>query len=129
MEYTAVALIVFIAIMIFMFSSVSLTYVDDSAYAGIPIDQIDNRKPNGSGQRMARASIPPMSNNSMVIGSPAGIAKAANTRQVGLHNPEAPRQGLFGLPEKDEYMNPGFRAQIDELKTKFYYDNCRFRLV
>ena len=127
MEYTAVALIVFIAIMIFMFSSVSLTYVDDSAYAGIPIDQIDNRKPVGSG--MARASMPAMSNNSMVIGSPAGMAKAANTRPVGLHNPDAPRQGLFGLPEKDEYMNPGFRAQIDELKTKFYYDNCRFRLV
>lgn len=127
MEYTAVALIVFIAIMIFMFSSVSLTYVDDSAYAGIPIDQIDNRKP--AGQRMARASIPAMSNISMVIGSPAGMAKVANTRPVGLHNPDAPKQGLFGLPEKDEYMNPGFRAQIDELKTKFYYDNCRFRLV
>jgi hypothetical protein len=126
MEYTALALIVFIVIMVFMFSSVSLTYVDDSAYAGVPIDQIDNRQKPG---RMARASIPPMSNSPMVIGSPAGMAKAANTRPVGLHNPDAPKQGLFGLPEKDEYMNPGFKAQIDELKTKFYYDNCRFRLV
>ena len=108
-----------------MFSSVSLTYVDDSAYAGVPIDQIDNRKPTS----MARAAMPPMSNSPMVNGSPAGMAKAANTRPVGLHNPDAPKQGLFGLPEKDEYMNPGFKAQIDELKTKFYYDNCRFRLV
>ncbi len=126
MEYTALALIVFIALMVFMFSSVSLTYVDDSAYAGVPIDQIDNRqKPSG----VARASLPAMSNSPMVIGSPAGMAKAANTRPIGLHNPDAPKQGLFGLPEKDEYMNPGFKAQIDELKTKFYYDNCRFRLV
>ena len=126
MEYTALALIVFIAIMVFMFSSVSLNYIDDSAYAGVPIDQIDNRRKPGE---MARASIPPMSNSPMVIGSLGGMAKAANTRPVGLHNPDAPKQGLFGLPEKDEYMNPGFKAQIDELKTKFYYDNCRFRLV
>lgn len=126
MEYTALALIVFIVIMIFMFSSVSLTYVDDSVYAGIPIDQIDNSQKPG---RVARASMPPISNSPMVIGSPAGMVKAANTRPVGLYNPDAPKQGLFGLPEKDEYMNPGFKAQIDELKTKFYYDNCRFRLV
>ncbi len=126
MEYTALALIVFIVIMVFMFSSVSLTYVDDSVYAGIPIDQIDNRQKTSG---VARASIPAMANSPMVIGSPAGMAKAANTRPVGLHNPDAPKQGLFGLPEKDEYMNPGFKAQIDELKTKFYYDNCRFRLM
>lgn len=126
MEYTALALIVFIAIMVFMFSSVSLTYIDDSVYAGVPIDQIDNRQMQGG---MARASIHPMSNSPVVIGSPGGMAKAANTRPVGLHNPDAPKQGLFGLPEKDEYMNPGLKAQIDELKTKFYYDNCRFRLV
>ena len=34
---------------------------------------------------------------------------------------------LYGLPEKDEYMSQKLREQLDNLDSKFYYDNCRYK--
>lgn len=35
---------------------------------------------------------------------------------------------LGTLPNKDEYMTPLLRQQLDMMENKFYYDNCRFEL-
>jgi hypothetical protein len=36
---------------------------------------------------------------------------------------------IYGLPQKDEYMSQTLKEQIDNLETKFYYDNCRYQLA
>lgn len=33
---------------------------------------------------------------------------------------------MYGLPEQDEYMSQTLRSQLQNLETKFYYDNCRY---
>ena len=32
----------------------------------------------------------------------------------------------YGLPEQDEYMSQTLKSQLQNLETKFYYDNCRY---
>ncbi len=112
MESQTIMLIVFVVILVIMFGSVSVKYVDDSKYSGVPIDAIDNRYP-------ARIPVQTTLNN----------ATKSNSRIPTAHNQTAPKYGLYGLPEKDEYMNPEFKAQIDELRNLIYYDNCRYRLL
>lgn len=33
---------------------------------------------------------------------------------------------IYGLPKKDDYMSQLMKEQLNNLQTKFYYDNCRF---
>ena len=100
MESQTVMLIVFVVILVIMFGSISVKYVDDSKYSGVPIDAIDNRYPNRIPAQTALNS-----------------ATKSNNRVPTAHNQSAPKSGLYGLPEKDEYMNPAFKAQIDELRN------------
>jgi len=36
---------------------------------------------------------------------------------------------LYGFPEKDAYMSQTLKEQIDNLESKFYYDNCQFEPI
>jgi len=36
---------------------------------------------------------------------------------------------LYGFPEKDEYMSQTLKEQINNLESKFYYDNCQFEPI
>jgi hypothetical protein len=112
METQTTMLIVFVVILVIMFGSVSVQYIDTSKYSGVPIDAIDNRYPD---------KIP--------VQTALNNAVKSTSRVPTAHNQAAPKYGLFGLPEKDEYMNPAFKAQIDELRNVIYYDNCRYQLI
>jgi len=34
-----------------------------------------------------------------------------------------------GLPKADEYMSQTLKEQINNMESKFYYDNCRYRIA
>lgn len=48
---------------------------------------------------------------------------------VMKNNDNQPGYSAYGLPEKDAYMSKGFRDQIDSLRSKLYYDNCKYNLL
>ena len=43
-----------------------------------------------------------------------------STKKVSGYIPNANNNDLWGLPEKDQYMTPIFREQIDSLKDRYY---------
>lgn len=107
--------------MVLMFATVKVDYVgaSDNSLSGVPVDMLNERNPSGLRKGANLASLP------------AAKAKTANgsVDTVGKNNPSAPKYGLFNLPEKDDYMSPELREQIDTLRTQYYYDNCQYTLL
>ena len=122
------SLVIFIILLVVMFATVKVDYVGagDNRLSGVPVDMLNERNPSGlrKGFNLAQlsANTPRQSgaNNKTANGS-------ADT--VGKNNPSAPKYGLFNLPEKDDYMSPQLREQIDTLRTQYYYDNCQYTLL
>jgi hypothetical protein len=75
----------------------------------------------------------PISNNKIIPSNtltPSTINKQTNKKlrstkdNIGKYNPKASSYALYNLPEKDPYMTPDLKNQIDALRTQYYYDNC-----
>ena len=119
------SLVIFIVILVVMFATVKVEYVGsgsgDNSLSRVPVDMLNERNPNGlrAGFNLASVNV---SNSSSRTAN--GSADA-----VGKNNPSAPKYGLFNLPEKDDYMSPQLREQIDTLRTQYYYDNCQYTLL
>ncbi len=120
-DYMVLSLVIFIILMVLMFATVKVDYVGagDNRLSGVPVDMLNERNPTGLRKGFNLASLP------------ASKAKTANgsVDAVGKNNPSAPKYGLFNLPEKDDYMSPQLREQIDTLRTQYYYDNCQYTLL
>ena len=123
-DYMVLSLVIFIILLVVMFATVKVDYVgagDNSLYR-VPVDMLNERNPSGLRNGVNLASLPAANRKS---------AKTANgtADAVGKNNPSAPKYGLFNLPEKDDYMSPELREQIDTLRTQYYYDNCQYTLL
>jgi len=120
-DYMVLSLVIFIILMVLMFATVKVDYVGsgDNSLSGVPVDMLNERNPGGLRKGANLASLP------------AAKTKTANgsADAVGKNNPSAPKYGLFNLPEKDDYMSPQLREQIDTLRTQYYYDNCQYTLL
>lgn len=137
-DYTVLSMVMFVGILIIMFATVNVNYVGsaNNDLSHVPVDMLNERYPNGvrNGYNLASQAT----NNKLIANarnssnaSNNNITKTANGNvdTVGKNNPSAPKYGLFNLPEKDEYMTPQLREQIDTLRTQYYYDNCQYTLL
>ena len=128
-DYMILSLVAFIILLLVMFTTVNVDYVGagDNRLSSVPVDMLNERSPSGLRKGFNLASLPVSSkpNNQQTQ------QKTANgtTDTVGKNNPSAPKYGLFNLPEKDDYMSPQLREQIDTLRTQYYYDNCQYTLL
>lgn len=123
MDYLVISLIIFIVLLVIMFATVNVQYVGKGAnnqLSQVPVDMLNERNPSGIRKGFNASSINTKSGTG---------ATTSGSNSVGKNNPSAPKYGLFNLPEKDEYMSPELRAQIDNLRTQYYYDNCQFKLL
>lgn len=133
-DYMVLSLVIFIILLVVMFTTVKVDYVGagDNSLAGVPVDMLNERNPNGLRQGVNLASLSTTaSNNRKSTGATNSSGRTANgtADAVGKNNPSAPKYGLFNLPEKDDYMSPQLREQIDTLRTQYYYDNCQYTLL
>ena len=96
---TLTLFIIVIVVTIILFSSFNVSYSSDT-----PIANNKNNKSAGS-------KLNDKTNSS-------------NSLNIGKHNPKASSYALYNLPEKDQYMTPDLKNQIDVLRTQYYYDNC-----
>lgn len=106
-------------LLIVVFSTLTISYHSTSKRSAIPIDLLDNRTNTG-----LQVGI---NNDNYSMNSNSNIKPIA--KDVGKFNPNAPKMGLVGIPEKDSYMTDTLRNQIDTLADKYYYDNCKFKLT
>jgi hypothetical protein len=131
MDYMVLSLVIFIVILVVMFATVKIDYVGsgDNRLARVPVDMLNERSPTGVRKGFNLASLP--ATNSKSTNATNSLARTANgsADAVGKNNPSAPKYGLFNLPEKDDYMSPQLREQIDTLRTQYYYDNCQYTLL
>ncbi len=129
-DYMVLSLVVFIVLLVVMFATVKVDYVGagDNRLSAVPVDMLNERNPTGvrSGFNLASVSSAANSKSSDVANNRVA-SRQADT--VGKNNPNAPKYGLFNLPEKDDYMSPQLREQIDTLRTQYYYDNCQYTLL
>jgi hypothetical protein len=127
-DYIVLSLVIFIILLVVMFASVKIDYVgaSDNRLSSVPVDMLNERSPSGlrKGINLAQLNIADVSRSSTNNKTANGTADA-----VGKNNPSAPKYGLFNLPEKDDYMSPQLREQIDTLRTLYYYDNCQYKLL
>ena len=122
------SLVIFIILLVVIFATVKVDYVSagDNRLSRVPVDMLNERTPNGLRKGFNLAQLPV--NSTRQSGSNNKTANGtADT--VGKNNPNAPKYGLFNLPEKDDYMSPQLREQIDTLRTQYYYDNCQYTLL
>ena len=114
------SLVIFIILLVVMFATVKVDYVGmgDNHLARVPVDMLNERSHSGLRKGFNLASFP--------VGARTADGGADT---VGKNNPSAPKYGLFNLPEKDDYMSPQLREQIDTLRTQYYYDNCQYTLL
>lgn len=96
--------IIVIVVTIILFSSFNVSYSSDT--------QISNSKNN-------KSKLPSKLNN-----KPSTKNNVNNALDIGKYNPKASNYALYNLPEKDQYMTPDLKNQIDALRTQYYYDNC-----
>ena len=125
------SLVIFIILLVVMFATVKVDYVGagDNKLSRVPVDMLNERSPSGVRPGFNLASLP--ATNRKATNATNSSARTANgtADAVGKNNPSAPKYGLFNLPEKDEYMSPQLREQIDTLRTQYYYDNCQYTLL
>ena len=121
------SLVIFIILLVVMFATVKVDYVGagDNRLSGVPVDMLNERNPTGLRKGFNLANV---SNSSGSTGANNRVA-SGQADAVGKNNPSAPKYGLFNLPEKDDYMSPQLREQIDTLRTQYYYDNCQYTLL
>jgi hypothetical protein len=115
-----------------MFATVKIDYVGagDNRLSAVPVDMLNERSPTGVRKGFNLASLPATNLKSAGANTNSSARTAnGNTDAVGKNNPSAPKYGLFNLPEKDDYMSPQLREQIDTLRTQYYYDNCQYTLL
>lgn len=126
-DYMVLSLVIFIILLVVMFATVKVDYVGsgDNRLSKVPVDMLNERNPSGLRKGFNLAQL-----------SANGTSTSANNKTadgtadaVGKNNPSAPKYGLFNLPEKDDYMSPQLREQIDTLRTQYYYDNCQYTLL
>lgn len=108
LDFSLSVIAIFVIIMLIMFARVTITYETNS-----------NDKPSQIVKR-------PLLNSRNDTGKLVSENKIDN---VMKNNAKPPQYSAYGLPEKDAYMSKGFRDQIDSLRTKLYYDNCKYRLL
>lgn len=111
-------IVIVITLTVILFSSISYSYVSPDQNAQIPIDMLNSTGKARTGVQMSNIKSQNRSQN-----------RASQNRSqidtVGKVNPYATTYALYNLPEKDEYMTPDLRNQIDTLRTQYYYDNCQ----
>lgn len=98
-------------IILFVFSSVRITYKSSNEEDKIPIDLLDERTNTGIQQGVSLNNLD--LNNNVAL---------PTKKEVAPYNAYGVKGDLWGLPEKDEYMTPLFREQIDYLKDRYYRD-------
>lgn len=126
------SLVIFIILLVVMFATVKVDYVGagDNKLYRVPVDMLNERSPSGVRPGSNLASLPAANNRKSTNATNSSARTANGTADaVGKNNPSAPKYGLFNLPEKDEYMSPQLREQIDTLRTQYYYDNCQYTLL
>ena len=152
-DYMVLSLVIFIILLVVMFATVKVDYVGDgdNNLSRIPVDMLNEHNPSGLRNGVNLASFPTTATNRKTARTANGTvdartaggtvdartaggtvdARTANgtVDAVGKNNPSAPKYGLFNLPEKDDYMSPQLREQIDTLRTQYYYDNCQYTLL
>ena len=105
LDFTLVVIAVFVIVMLIMFARFSITYHPPS-----------DSKPKPTIKRP-------------LLNSRNNAIKSNNTYNILKNNDKKPQYSAFGLPPKDSYMSRELKNQIDTLRTKFYYDNCQYRLL
>tara|TARA_Y100000389_G_C17445610_1_gene511416 strand:- start:411 stop:815 length:405 start_codon:yes stop_codon:yes gene_type:complete len=108
LDFTLTTISVFVIIMLIMFARVNVSYQP------------------GKGAK----TIPTVKRH--LLNSRNDTTKSVNTHiktNIMKKNDNHPKYSAFGLPPKDSYMTKGLRDQIDSLRTKLYYDNCKYRLL
>ena len=108
LDFTLTVIAIFVIIMLIMFARVTVSYQPG-----------EGAKPKPTIKR-------PLLNSRNNSSKSVSIDKTDN---VMKNNATPPQYSAYGLPEKDAYMSKAFRDQIDSLRTKLYYDNCKFRLL
>jgi len=108
LDFTLTVIAIFVIIMLIMFARVTVSYQPG-----------DSAKPKPTIKR-------PLLNSRNDTSKSVSVDKIDT---VMKNNDKPPQYSAFGLPEKDAYMSKAFRDQIDSLRTKLYYDNCKFRLL
>jgi hypothetical protein len=114
-----IGIVILFFLMVIVFSTVTISYHSTSKRSATPIDLLDNRTNTG-----LQVGI---NNDNYSMNSISNIKHVA--KDVGKFNPYAPKMGLVGLPEKDQYMTHTLKNQIDTLADRYYYDNCKFKLT
>ena len=56
-------------------------------------------------------------------------SRVSNSRLSQSNSGGSKPTTLYGFPEKDAYMSQTLKEQIDNLESKFYYDNCQFEPI
>ena len=113
---TGIGILLFLLIIVF--STLTISYHSNNNKSKIPIDLLDSRTNTGLQKEI--------NNDNYSMNSNSNIKHV--TSDVGKYNPDAPKMGLYGLPEKDIYMTSTLKNQIDALGDKYYYDNCKYKL-
>ena len=108
LDFSLTVIAIFVIIMLIMFARVTVSYQPG-----------EGSKPKPT---VKRPLINSRNNSSKSV-------LVDKTDNVMKNNATPPQYSAYGLPEKDAYMSKEFRAQIDSLRTKLYYDNCKFRLL
>ena len=98
---TLTIFVIVIVVTIILFSSFNVSYSSETPIA--------NTKNNKSSSKL--------NNKRNSKNNVAGL-------DIGKYNPKASSYALYNLPEKDPYMTPDLKNQIDALRTQYYYDNC-----
>lgn len=115
--------ILFIVIII-IFSSINIKFKNTKSIDNIPIDLLDPRTNTGLQKGIDLNNNSNISKNTVNLhtntkrgntGDISGVVGIPSTKQNVVHE-------LWDLPEKDEYMNPLFKEQIDNLKKRYYSD-------
>jgi len=68
-------------------------------------------------------------NNLNILNNSNNLPREINSQVSQSDNVDSKATTLYGFPEKDEYMSQTLKEQINNLKSKFYYDNCQFELI
>lgn len=131
MDFTNIQTIIVVIffIIVIVFSTVKITYKTGSNndINDIPIDLLDDRTDTGLQQGINANNYinnsnnnNNFSNNSNINNNNSKLKSNNKSRKISGYNPRANNNDLWGLPEKDRYMTPVFREQIDNLQDRYY---------
>lgn len=109
LDFTLTTIAVFVIIMLIMFARVNISYQP------------------GEGSKPVPTIKRPLLNSRN--DTTKSVDKSSKITNIMKNNDNQPKYSAFGLPPKDAYMTKAIRDQIDSLRTKLYYDNCKYRLL